>query len=92
MADATVSARVLSRRQALIVGGGVLVGAGVLADSAAAAATKMAQKMVSYRDKPQGNARCDGCAQWQAPASCKIVSGTISPNGWCTLYAPAPKS
>ncbi len=52
----------------------------------------MAQSVVSYRAKPQGNARCDGCAQWQAPASCKIVAGTIDPNGWCTLYAPAPKS
>ncbi len=85
-------ARVISRRRALIAGGGVLLGAGLLAVSTAAAGTKMAQSAVGYREKPQGNARCDGCTQWQAPAACKIVAGTISPSGWCTLYAPAPKS
>jgi hypothetical protein len=52
----------------------------------------MAQSAVGYREKPQGNARCDACIQWQAPASCKIIAGVINPNGWCTLYAPAPKS
>jgi hypothetical protein len=84
--------RILSRRRALIASGGALLGAGVFAARAEAAATKMAQTMVSYRAKPQGNARCDGCIQWQAPASCKIVAGTIDPKGWCTLYAPAPKA
>jgi hypothetical protein len=84
--------RGLSRRRALIASGGVLLGAGLFAAPAGAAATKMAQSAVGYREKPQGNARCDGCIQWQAPASCKIIAGVINPNGWCTLYAPAPKS
>jgi hypothetical protein len=82
----------MSRRRALIAAGSVLLGAGGVAVSSASAATKMAKAGVGYRDKPQGAARCDGCAQWQAPAACKIVAGAISPSGWCTLYAPAQKS
>jgi hypothetical protein len=91
-AEVDTADRVLSRRGALIAGGAVLLGAGLFAAPAGAAGTKMAQSAVGYREKPQGNARCDGCIQWQAPASCKIVAGAINPSGWCTLYAPAPKS
>lgn len=80
------------RRRALILMGGVLLGAGSIAKTAMAAGTKMAQSAVGYRGKPQGAARCDGCTQWQAPASCKIVAGAISPSGWCTVYAPAAKA
>jgi hypothetical protein len=25
---------------------------------------------------------------WEPPNACKIVSGTIDPNGWCIAYAP----
>lgn len=63
-----------------------------MAASSLAASTKMAPGVVGYKPKPQGAARCDGCTQWQAPNACKLVSGVISPSGWCTLYAPAPKS
>ena len=83
-----LSRRGLLRGAALAVAaGGALLGAG-LAATTAQAQTKISQKLSNYRDTPKGNARCDGCIQWQGPASCRIVQGVISPTGWCQLYAP----
>ena len=81
----------VSRRNFLrgaAVGGGALLGV-ALAGSPATAASKMPQKSAKYQDKPNGHARCDNCKLWQAPASCKLVDGTISPSGWCVLYQPS---
>ena len=85
-------------RRAVFTDIAVLAGAaGVLAVSLAlprwaAAQTKMTQKAAGYLDRPMGKAQCDNCAQWQAPGSCKVVEGAISPTGWCRIYAPKPKA
>ena len=90
--SSVISRRILLRGAALAAtGGGVLLSAG-LAATDAAAQTKISQKLASYRNTPKGNARCDGCIQWQGPSFCKIVQGVISPAGWCQLYAPKLKS
>jgi len=52
----------------------------------AIAQTKVPQKTVSYQDKPKGNQRCDGCANFQPPNACKMVEEDISPQGWCSLF------
>ena len=78
----------VSRRNFLYTaaaGGGAMIGM-TLIGSPAAAATKIPQKTAHYQATPKGKARCDNCALWQAPSSCKIVDGTISPSGWCSLY------
>ncbi len=79
----------LSRRDMLLLamasGGAIAIGA--ISVAPAEASTKVSQKAVNYRAKPMGKARCDGCVQWQPPAACKVVAGTISPAGWCTIYA-----
>ncbi|MFL6726561.1 MAG: twin-arginine translocation signal domain-containing protein [Sphingomicrobium sp.] len=78
----------ISRRDFLrvaAVGGGVGLGAG-LAASPAAATNKMSPRAMSYRPTPNGSQRCDNCANWQPPASCKLVDGQIAPTGWCILY------
>ena len=31
---------------------------------------------------------CSTCVNFEAPTACKIVAGSISPNGWCIVYAP----
>jgi hypothetical protein len=83
---------ILSRRTVLH---GVAVAAAMSAAGATAPAdaqTKVSQKTVQYQSTPKGAARCDNCIQWQAPSSCKFVQGTISPTGWCSIYAPKPKS
>jgi len=80
--------RSFSRRDFLFVsavGGGAVLGAS-LVPAPAAAATKMPQKAVSYQTTPKGKSRCDNCALWQTPSSCKLVDGTIAASGWCVLY------
>ena len=52
--------------------------------------TKVAQKAVAYQDTPKGPQRCDNCTYFEPPSSCKVVAGTISPAGWCQLYAKKP--
>lgn len=77
----------VSRRDFLFVSsvaGGTLVGACLLASPASAA--KMSPKAMSYRPNPNGNQSCANCANFQPPASCKVVDGAISPSGWCILY------
>jgi anaerobic selenocysteine-containing dehydrogenase len=80
----------LSRRDFLFtaaVGGGAVVAAGMIA-SPAAASSKMSQRAMAYQPNPKGNQRCDNCANFQAPGSCKLVDGAIAPSGWCILYRP----
>jgi len=80
----------ISRRR--LIGGTAVFAAGAgallmgLAPGPAAAATKLSQKTAGYRNKPMGKAKCDNCGVWQAPASCKLVEGPLSPSGWCNLY------
>jgi secreted PhoX family phosphatase len=83
------TAQCASRRDFLFtaaVGGVAIAGAGILA-SPALAAGKVSQKAVSYQPTPKGNQQCVNCANFQSPASCKLVDGTISPSGWCNLYS-----
>jgi hypothetical protein len=78
----------VSRRHFLFaaaVGGGAALG---LAATSAQASNKMSPRAMSYRPNPNGNQRCDNCANWQPPGSCKLVDGPIAPNGWCILYHP----
>jgi len=85
--DRVFSLDQLSRRRFLSTAAkGVAVAGAALMTSPAAA--KVPPTAVNYQPTPKGNARCDSCVNWQAPASCKFVDGTISPSGWCSLYRP----
>lgn len=68
---------------ALVFGGATLLAA-VAAPRPALA--KLPPQAIGYQTTPKGAARCDNCVQWQSPDACKVVSGTINPAGWCTLY------
>ncbi len=70
-----------------------------LAGLAALGATSIAEakapkSQFKYQAKPHGSQKCSGCALYipgkskTANGQCKIVDGSISPNGWCTAYAP----
>lgn len=79
----------VSRRDFLFtaaVGTSTVIGLDLIA-STASAQTKRSQKAVSYRPNPNGGARCSSCINFEAPGSCKLVDGAISPSGWCALYA-----
>jgi hypothetical protein len=81
-----------SRRQVLGAAAGVTVAgaAGVIAAATPAHAAKVPQKAVKYQDEPKGDARCETCVLFEAPSSCKNVDGTVSPQGWCMIYAKKP--
>jgi len=74
------SRRSLLQRAAAAVG---ILGA---AASAATAQPKISKVAVNYQDHPDGDKRCDKCVQFQPPDACKMVEGTISPQGSCRIF------
>ena len=76
----------LSRRfllqSAVTVGGAAVLCTAVTRPASA----KATQKAVGYQDTPKGEQRCDNCSQFEAPSSCKVVEGNVSPAGWCKVY------
>lgn len=79
----SVSRRQLLRSATLVAGTAALLVAGA---TGPAVAGSMTQKAAGYQTTPKGDQRCDGCALFVAPGSCKLVAGDISPSGWCRLY------
>ena len=59
-----------------------------VAATAGAASAADNKKQFKYQDKPGKNGqKCSGCSLFVKPASCKVVTGKISPNGWCVAWA-----
>lgn len=50
---------------------------------------KVSKAAARYQDRPRGQQRCGRCAHFQAPNSCEIVAGRISPNGWSRFFKQA---
>ena len=75
----------LSRRSLLLSAVGAI---GVLAATLnpALAQPKISKVAVNYQDHPDGDKRCDKCIQFQPPDTCKVVEGTISPQGSCRIF------
>lgn len=68
--------------------------AAVIAGAASAPAqAKGSQAQYKYQSKPSGSKKCSNCTFFipgksaTANGTCKIVDGTISPNGWCIAYS-----
>jgi hypothetical protein len=72
-----------------------------LASALAVGATTIARAdsrtQLKYQSTPKGNQKCSGCSLFApgktatANGTCKVISGPISPNGWCTAFSPRPK-
>ncbi len=75
--------RLLLRRAALLAGAALT--ASIVPNEASA--QKVSKAAMKYQDKPNGDQRCSNCMQFVPPASCKVVEGTISPNGYCIAWA-----
>jgi hypothetical protein len=58
----------------------------------AAAAPKISKRAVAYQDHPDGDKRCEKCAQFQPPDACKVVEGPVSPQGSCRIFTPIRQS
>jgi hypothetical protein len=87
-----IESREISRRQMLTIAAGAagssIAGmATIIGTSTPAQAAKMSQQAVKYQDTPKGEQRCDNCALFEAPSSCKTVDGTVAAQGWCIVYA-----
>ena len=58
-----------------------------------AQAAKQSKGSVKYQNHPKGSQKCAGCRFFikgttaSASGACQIVSGSISPNGWCVAWA-----
>jgi hypothetical protein len=56
------------------------------------AEAKSSKAAVKYQNKPKGTQACAGCRFFvpgktsTAAGTCQIVSGQISPHGWCTAW------
>jgi hypothetical protein len=55
---------------------------------------KVPPSAVQYQDKPNGDKRCSKCASFVPgkpgeDGTCKIVSGNVSPNGYCIAFSAA---
>ena len=58
----------------------------VLPARAEEAPAKMSQLAAAYRSAPNGMFSCAVCTFFIRPRGCKVVSGDISPTGWCKLF------
>ncbi len=76
-----IGRRALLRRAALLASA-----LGVAARASVAADEKMTQKDAEYRPTPKDGHACANCQYFLPPASCKLVKGKISPNGWCDFW------
>ncbi len=83
----TLEAQALSRR-ALLSGAAFVASAGAvgLTPLRARAQQKVAQAVAQYQSSPKNGQQCSTCTYFQAPSSCQLVEGSISPSGWCALY------
>jgi len=50
------------------------------------APAKLSQLAAAYQTMPKGMFSCAVCTFFVRPQSCKVVSGVISPTGWCKLF------
>ena len=82
--QAKLSRRSMLRCAALLAGG--TLAAGVI-QVKPAYAQKAGKEAVKYQESPNNGQKCGDCNFFQAPSSCSVVDGTISPNGWCSLFS-----
>jgi hypothetical protein len=67
--------------------------AGIFAAGTSVAQAKGSQAQFKYQTKPNGSKKCSNCSLFipgksaTANGTCKVVDGTISPNGYCIAYS-----
>src|SRR5215470_5497762 len=50
---------------------------------------KISKSPAKYQDSPHEAQKCSGCRYFIEPDSCQMVSGIISPDGWCQYWVQA---
>ena len=70
--------------------------AGALAAGATATARADSRVDLKYQPTPNGKQKCSGCTLFVPgktatdDGTCKIITGPISPNGWCVAFVASP--
>jgi hypothetical protein len=94
-----VARRLVLKASLVAIGGAVGAGAAQAVESIGAEDTpvskpaqeKFTPEAVHYQPTPKDGQKygqkCITCMHFEAPSTCKIVSGAVSPQGWCTAYA-----
>ena len=88
MDDRKRSRRSILKFAGLLAGASLASGLPVARD--APAQQKASKQAMKYQDKPNGDQKCANCLQFEAPKSCKVVAGDVSPNGYCIAWAKKP--
>jgi hypothetical protein len=81
-------------RRSFVAGSIVLPAlAGLLLAETTSAQAKGSKAQFKYQDTPNNGHKCSQCSLYipgsssKANGTCKLVDGSISPNGWCTAFA-----
>ena len=70
--------------------------AGLLAAGATGVARADSRVDLKYQSTPNGQQQCSLCVLFVPgkaatdDGTCKVITGAISPNGWCTAFAKVP--
>jgi hypothetical protein len=68
------------------------LGLGLITFSTIPLYAKGSQKQFNYQDTPKNGQACKDCMHFEPKNNqCKVVEGSISSDGWCTLYRISPK-
>ena len=86
----TISRRQLFSMAAGAAGGALTTAAAVTATPATAQAAHISQKAAKYQNTAKGEQRCETCALFEPPSSCRVVDGTVVSYGWCVRYIKRP--
>ncbi len=83
----------LISRRTLLKGAAAVTGVALVSAFVGKAfAEKSTKAAVNYQEKPNGAKRCGNCNFFipgktsNADGTCQVVDGSISPQGYCTLY------
>ena len=52
---------------------------------------KLSKPTRPIRISPKNGQQCSECTKFQPPKGCSVVTGDISPKGWCKLYEAPPE-
>lgn len=65
---------------------------GLAAFSSTPLYAKAPKDNVKYQETPKDGKKCSDCFQFIPESNeCKLVQGSINPDGWCMLWVPQPK-
>jgi hypothetical protein len=81
--------RIARRRLMAVAAAGLLVVPACA--RAQQAPEKLSKPEADYQDAPKNDQQCSECTKFQPPKGCSVLTGDISPKGWCKLYEAPPE-